>query len=263
MTTDTNPATELIPTEHPALVAYLRARPSREWPRLVDVLTAQLRTAGHTDPLAAAVDMLERAGEAIEDAFPGPVPTEPAALAAYLATVAPADRYLVAERLADQLGPTAADEQRAYTMVADAIDTADQIPLVPEDFSGLLDLARKLPVDRRHLLADRLAAQMGGDPRDIEHAANVVAEVLGVIEDETTGARIAAQLAERLTAANTAVLDLDRVLHRITAGADYHADYAETTGGADMCHAVNEAARWLRIAIAVNPCPPATPGRAG
>lgn len=196
-----------IPTDHEALVAYLRDIPDRDRTRVADLLTAQYREEGHPDPLAMANDTFERALAEVED---GPDAAEPI----------PTDPYL----LADYLNKRTAAEQV--------------------------------------FIAERLAVQLGGHPDAIARACDLIELALLEAENNRATVRDVANLARDITGASKAIAAAQASLAALLGerSQPYHADYAETVQGLDLRAFLDDAARMLRAAAALNPCPPAKNG---
>lgn len=189
-------------------------------------------------------------------AVPTPVPTDPTALVAYLRAVPPADWYLAAEALTSQMGEGPENDDRAYRLVVDAAAAIDGTHrLIPEGFVDLYELMGKLSPDRQTRVADRLGMQLGGDPRDIELAANLVDQVLQEIAGDIAAKKAAAAFTNDLQEAGRALQAAQRRLDLLMGGDDYHVEYAETPRGLDLRAFLDDAARMLRAAVALNPCP--------
>lgn len=202
--TDAAQLTAPIPTDHDALVAYLRGIPARDRGRVTDILAAQYREQGHPDPLAMASDTVERA-------------------------------------------------------LADIKDEPDGGDAIPTDEAGLCEYIRNRPTWDRPFVAERLAVQLGGTPDAIARAVDLVESALsdvGSAESAESAERATRRFAEQLAATTKNLEAARRTLEDLMLGDDYHADYAETRTGLDLCAFLDDSRRFLHAAAAVNPCPP-------
>lgn len=130
---------------------------------------------------------------------------------------------------------------------------------IPTDPGGLYDVLRELPPGAQCEVADILGVQLGGTPDAIARACEMVDEALGTIAHEEEIDRERAHFAECIAAARKAVAATQASLATLSGDAMYDVDYAE--GGQrvlDLRAFLDDAARMLRAAAAINPCPPET-----
>lgn len=145
------------------------------------------------------------------------------------------------------------------TTTTDQATTAEQ---VPTDRAGLFDFLRKLTPWEQSDVTDRLAVQLGGSPEAIERACALVDVSLQDIAQDNAIDRERANLAQHLAAAAQSLQAADGSLTHLC-GDLYDVEYAE--GGQrvlDLRVFLDDAARMLRAAAALNPCPPAKNGTA-
>jgi len=154
-----------IPTDHAALVTYLRNLSDRDRARAVDLLAAQYREQDHADPLAMAARTWDQAMAEIGDDPAEPIPTDPHALYEYLREMVPGEQIHVTDRLAIQLGGTPDAVSRAVDLVSAALQeidlglTADRA--IARFAEHLADAGRALHAAQRDL--DALMGETGGD----------------------------------------------------------------------------------------------------
>lgn len=182
-----------IPTEHAALVDYLRDLPDRDRGPVADRLAAQLRDAGHPDPFAAAHKMMKNATAELQAAEAGPIPADIGGLISYLTPMPPHERVFVAERLAAQLGGSSAAVERAADMVETAlrdIEWGERSARAAQRFGRTLDtLVYDVEAAQREL--DKL---VDGDNAHVEYEGRDGADMASYLDDARRALRAAAAL---------------------------------------------------------------------
>lgn len=118
---------------------------------------------------------------------------------------------------------------------------------VPTDLNALVALLGATPPDERAAIHDRLVTQLA----DRDEAWKIFAAAESEVEHDEEIIRLRAELREALAAAEAGVLRVSGVVNELAN--IYDVEYAE--GAHDLRAFLTDAARMIRAATALNPCP--------